>query len=114
MKQRPYISFYQQDFLSSIDVKIMSATEVGCYCLLLFNCYNNDGQIPGDEEALKVLCHGTVPSKRVLKKFYANAQGYLQNKRVDEEILKREKFSKEMKKAAKRRWDAERKAMRRQ
>lgn len=103
MKQKPSFQFYQQDFLGSIDVQVMSAEEIGCYCLLLFNCYNNGGKIPNDANALRMLCRGIAPAENVLKKFYANAE-YLRHKRVDEEIIKQEKFSQEMSKASNKRW----------
>jgi len=53
-KKAPAFQFYPQDFISSLDVQLMSAAEVGAYCLLLFNSWtqarpgyllNNDRQL---------------------------------------------------------------------
>ena len=104
MKQKPSLQFYQQDFLGSMDVQTMSAEQVGCYCLLIFNCYNNDGILPSDPKELSMLCRGIAPASKVLNKFYEK-EGCLRHKRIDEELEKREKFSKEMRKAAKKRWN---------
>lgn len=103
MKQRPSFQFYQQDFLGSMDVKTMTTEQVGCYCLLLFNCYNNAGTIPCDMGELTILCHGIAPGEKVLKKFYKDGE-VLRNKRVDEELEKQTKFSKQQKEKAEKRW----------
>lgn len=104
MKQKPSFQFYQQDFLGSVDVKTMTTEQVGCYCLLLFNCYNNGGELPSDENKLRMLCHGTTVAEDVLKKFYKNGE-FLRNKRVDEELKKQAKFSKTQSDNARKRWN---------
>ena len=85
----------------------MTAEQVGCYCLLLINCYNNGGELPGDEEELRILCRGNAPGIKVMKKFYKDGENF-RHERVDEELKKREKFVKEAikkgKKGAEARW----------
>lgn len=103
MKQTPYMPFYPQDFLSSLDVQMMNVEEIGVYCLMLFNCWINGGKLPNNPEALRRLCRGIAPSELVLKKFDDDGS-FLTNSRITSEIKKREKFSKEMSKASKRRW----------
>lgn len=86
-----------------MDVQIMTTEQVGCYCLMLFNCYNNGGTIPSDTEELRILCHGIKPASKVLKKFYAMGES-LRHIRVDEEIKKLEKFTLAQSENAKKRW----------
>lgn len=103
MKQRPSLQFYPQDFLGSVDVQLMSAEEVGVYCLLLFNCVNNGGRLPNDKQALSRLCRGIIPTDFVLSKFYTDGES-LRNKRLDQEIQKRKEFISKMTGVAKKRW----------
>ena len=51
----PAFLFYTGDFLSSPDVQLMEAHEVGAYCLLLFNSWQSDrpGYLPDDEDRLR-------------------------------------------------------------
>ncbi|QIX62719.1 DUF1376 domain-containing protein [Hymenobacter sp. BT18] len=51
----PAFLFYTGDFLSSPDVQLMEAHEVGAYCLLLFNSWQSDhpGYLPADEGRLR-------------------------------------------------------------
>lgn len=101
MKQKPSFQLYPQDFLGSIDFQLMNATEVGVYFLLLLNLYNNGGILPSNIEDLAALCRGVSPSDRVLKKFYKEGDN-LRNKRCDEELAKKSKFTKLMSEAGKR------------
>ena len=58
----PAFLFYTGDFLSSPDVQIMEAHEVGAYCLLLFNAWQSDrpGFLPNDEGRLRRTARLTV------------------------------------------------------
>lgn len=103
MKQKPSLQFYQQDFLGSMDVQTMTAEQVGCYCLLLFNCYNNGGTLPSEPEELSMLCRGIAPASKVLNKFYKRGE-YLRHKRIDEELEKQVKFSKKQSENAQSGW----------
>ena len=51
----PAFLLYTGDFLSSPDVQLMEAHEVGAYCLLLFNSWQSDrpGYLPNDEGRLR-------------------------------------------------------------
>ncbi|WP_223653135.1 DUF1376 domain-containing protein [Hymenobacter psoromatis] len=51
----PAFQLYTGDFLSSPDVQLMEAHEVGAYCLLLFNSWQSDrpGFLPDDENRLR-------------------------------------------------------------
>ena len=51
----PAFLLYTGDFLSSPDVQLMEAHEVGAYCLLLFNSWQSDrpGFLPNDEGRLR-------------------------------------------------------------
>ena len=51
----PAFLLYTGDFLSSPDVQLMEAHEVGAYCLLLFNSWQSDrpGFLPDDESRLR-------------------------------------------------------------
>ncbi|HEX8429327.1 DUF1376 domain-containing protein [Hymenobacter sp.] len=51
----PAFLFYTGDFLSSPDVQLMEAHEVGAYCLLLFNSWQSDrpGYLTADENRLR-------------------------------------------------------------
>lgn len=103
MKQKPSFQFYTQDFLGSIDVQTMNAEQVGCYCLLLFNCYNNGGVLPANPDELKILCRGIAPAQKVMKKFYTSGEN-LRSERVDLELKKISKFSNEQRKKSEKRW----------
>lgn len=103
MKQKPSIQFYQQDFLGALDVQMMNAEEVGCYCLLIFNCYNNGGELPNDAVALRTLCRGTEISKNVMKKFYVKGD-VIRHKRIDSELKKKKKHSQTQAANARKRW----------
>lgn len=51
----PAFLFYTGDFLSSPDVQLMEAHEVGAYCLLLFNSWQSDrpGYLGADDNRLR-------------------------------------------------------------
>ncbi|QJX47809.1 DUF1376 domain-containing protein [Hymenobacter taeanensis] len=51
----PAFLLYTGDFLSSPDVQLMGAHEVGAYCLLLFNSWQSDrpGYLPAAEDRLR-------------------------------------------------------------
>jgi len=59
----PAFLFYTGDFLSSPDVQLMEAHEVGAYCLLLFNSWQSDrpGYLPDDENRLRRIARLTQP-----------------------------------------------------
>ena len=74
----PAFQLYPQDFISSLDVQLMSAAEVGAYCLLLFNSWTQprQGFLPNDEAQLRHLSRLSAEEwktskKRLLAKFPA-------------------------------------------
>lgn len=103
MKQFPAVQIYLQDFLGSLSVQLMDASEVGCYWLMLLNLYNNGGELPNDAKALLTLCHGTAPSEKVLKKFYVDGD-VLRHEKADKILKDRQEFSEKMQTAAQKRW----------
>ena len=58
----PAFLLYTGDFLSSPDVQLMEAHEVGAYCLLLFNSWQSDrpGYLPNDEGRLRRMARLTT------------------------------------------------------
>lgn len=74
----PAFQLYPQDFISSLDVQLMSAAEVGAYCLLLFNSWTQprQGFLPNDEAQLRHLSRLSseewkTSKKKLLAKFPA-------------------------------------------
>jgi uncharacterized protein YdaU (DUF1376 family) len=76
MNKMPSFPFYPKDFLSSLDVQMMSAEKVGAYILLLSNSWIQEDQcyLPDDDELLRKICRikkekwGKIKDK-ILKKF---------------------------------------------
>lgn len=58
----PAFLLYTGDFLSSPDVQLMEAHEVGAYCLLLFNSWQSDqpGYLPNDEDRIRRIARLSV------------------------------------------------------
>lgn len=93
----PAFLFYTGDFLSSPDVQLMEAHEVGAYCLLLFNSWQSDrpGFLADDENRLRRIARLTQPQwadsrELLLSKFPhdpANA-AYRHNPRLVQEAAK--------------------------
>jgi len=97
-KKLPSFPFYAQDFLSSLDVQMMSAEEVGAYILLLANSWIQPKQcfLPNEKKALGFL--GKIPEdkwetigKKIMKKFVVEGDE-IYNERLLLEKTKYEKF----------------------
>ncbi|SNC62384.1 Uncharacterized conserved protein YdaU, DUF1376 family [Hymenobacter gelipurpurascens] len=58
----PAFQLYTGDFLSSPDVQMMDAREVGAYCLLLFNAWQGEqpGHLPNSEDKMRRLARLSV------------------------------------------------------
>jgi len=76
MQKSPAFQFYPQDFLSSLDVQMMTAEEVGIYVLLLANSWIQDdqGYLVNDEITLAFIARISVDkwreiSPKILRKF---------------------------------------------
>ena len=75
-RRAPAFQLYPQDFISSLDVQMMSAAEVGAYCLLLFNSWTQarQGYLPNDEAQLRYISRLSAEEwkqskKKLLAKF---------------------------------------------
>lgn len=95
----PAFQFYPKDFLSSPDVQMMDAKEVGAYCLLLFNAWeatDRPGYLPNDERKLQRWARLTkeewLESREILlEKFPVSTCGqYRYNRRLVGEAEKQE------------------------
>jgi len=121
MNKLPSFPFYPQDFLSSLDVQMMTAEEVGAYILLLTNSWiqDNQGFLPDDDEVLRKICRiekdrWDVVKKNVLKKFSTiEKDGVIFNKKLISLKKNYEEFKAKKvdsgKIGAEKRWENERK-----
>lgn len=57
INKSPAFQVYPKDFLSDINVQMMSAEQIGAYTLLLFNAWIQDdqGTLPNDDKVLAEL-----------------------------------------------------------
>lgn len=85
----PAVLFYTSDFLTG--TTFMNNEEVGCYIRLL--CYQHQkGHI--QEKDMKKICNSLDSDSEVFRKFVIDKEGNYFNKRMEEEIEKRNKYSK--------------------
>lgn len=89
-EQSPAFQFYPSDYLSDINVQLMTVVEEGCYIRLLAYCWT-EGDLPDDPETLKALCKGVSLSDRVRSCFESHGDR-LRHKRLDAERLKQAEF----------------------
>lgn len=117
MNKAPAFQFYPQDFISSLDVQLMTTKEVGAYILLLANSWIQEDQcfLPDDENILMRIARMTKEewdgsAIAVLKKF-KKKNGKIYNTRLLKELEKQEKYQKTKsesgKSGAKKRWTRE-------
>jgi hypothetical protein len=115
--QAPAFQFYPADYLSDEKVQAMSIEGEGCYIRLLSYCWK-EGSIPADREAIVKLCKGYagpgineaiscfVDASKIRKN--SKLKGRMVHKRLIQERIKQEKFSKSMQEAglhgAEKRW----------
>jgi uncharacterized protein YdaU (DUF1376 family) len=95
-----------RDFMSSPDVTMMTAEEIGTYFLLLQSAWlgGADCTLPNDPERLAKLARVSVVSDIVLSKFQTDENGRLYNPRLLGEWNEALKRSKDGKNNAKKRW----------
>ena len=93
--------------MSSPDVELMSAEEIGCYFLLLQKAWlsGDDCTLPNDPDRLSKLARVNTVSEIVMKKFELDECGRLFNARLSAEWKEALKRSKDGKKNASKRWD---------
>jgi len=100
----PAFQFYAGDFLSSPDVILMSAQEVGAYCLLLFTSWQSEKQayLDNDEDRLRRISRLSTrewkESRQILlKKFVETEDGlYRYNPRLAVIAEKEQTYRKQM------------------
>lgn len=113
MGQVKYVQLEAAAFLSNGDFQLMTATERGVYCTLIFYMLANDGKIKNDPKRIEQLanCDENFENvwKNVVKKF-SDKNGYLRHKRVTKELAKAKKYLQSQRaagvKGAKQRWAA--------
>lgn len=113
IQKSPAFQFYPLDFLSDANVRLMTVAERGAYIFLLCHCWVERG-LPDDVLKLAVLadCDAhcdvdfvTDTWPHIKHCFYKDDKGLLQNRRLDFEREKQTKYSKNMSKISKKRWD---------
>lgn len=91
MANNPIFPFYVNDFEGG--TRHMTDAEVGCYLRLLMAQFNRGGQLPGDETILRRYCTSFEQSWPLVKEKFEKINGTkIQNKRLEIERVKREKF----------------------
>lgn len=99
-KKLPSFPFYAADFISSLDVQVMTTAEVGAYILLLSNSWIQDdqGYLPDDEDILRRLCrmdeNQWVSSKEIILKKFQKKDGKIFNARLLSESQKYRAYQK--------------------
>lgn len=100
----PYFPFFPNDWLGSQKIGLMSFEEQGVFLHLLCLSWNSDDcGIPADANALRMLCRGYAPSKKVLECFSKEGDR-LYNKKLLAVRRKKEEIQENNRKAAKIRW----------
>ena len=111
INKAPAFQFYAGDFLSDLNVQIMTMAQRGIYITLLAMEWI-EGSLPSDMKTLKVLC-GQHPNFEddwnSIKHCFYEENGRIYNRRLESErnnmISYRERMSSNGKKGAKARWD---------
>ena len=111
INKAPAFQFYASDFLSDLNVQIMSMSQRGIYITLLAVEWI-EGSIPANTQTLHVLC-GRHPNFdedwKVVKNCFYEENGRLYNNRLESErknmISYRERMSSNGKKGANARWN---------
>jgi uncharacterized protein YdaU (DUF1376 family) len=109
-EKSPAFQFYPKDFLSDERVRLMSHAELGVYITLLCLCWCEQS-LPNDPRLVAKLVHQRPDTfqkiwEHVVKScFYVAEDGRLRHKRLDEERLKQEEFSRRQSTRSAARWD---------
>ena len=100
-KKRPAFQFYPKDFISDINVVLMSMEERGIYITLLCHVWI-EGFIPDDAEKIRLLTnHGSTTGEpwlnqwESIRKCFYKKGNILRHKRIDEERKKQIAFSRQ-------------------
>jgi len=105
-EKSPAFQFYPKDFLSDMNVQIMTNEDVGVYIKLLCHCWL-EGSIPSDQKDLTMLAGARKISQKVIKCFTKKGT-VLIHPRLEKEKKKQKEFNKTQsasgKKGAEARW----------
>lgn len=107
-KKSPAFQFYPADFMSDLNVIVMTGQEVGAYALLMSACWLENG-VPDDMEELAILSKMTPEQfqisweKRLKRCFIKREDGKWDHPRLQAERIKQQEFSRKMSDAANRR-----------
>jgi uncharacterized protein YdaU (DUF1376 family) len=110
-----FVQLESEAFLTDIDFSMMSPSERGVYCTLIFLLNSNGGKCEYNPAALSNLCHCKTTEEfesiwqKISKKFQLR-NGIVKHKRVTKELTKAKKFiqtrSKAGLKGAQKRWQS--------
>lgn len=116
----PAFQMYPADFLADQNTIVMSVSEIGAYCLLLFVCWNENG-LPNDMNELARSARMPLKQfqltweKRIRRCFLMREDGKWTHKRLekerDKQIVNRAKRQAAGEKGAERRWQTHSNAM---
>jgi len=102
----PYMPFYTGDYLRA--TMTLSTTEHGAYFLLLVEYWEKKKALPDVDKELALVVRQTVTAwKRIrpnIARLFEIRDGKWFNKRMEEELVKRESRSKKAFEASQRRW----------
>ena len=108
----PAFQLYAGDFLSDINVKIMTMSQRGMYITLLLHEWI-EGSLPNNEQHIRILCENHPNFEKdweQVKPRFFEKNGRLYNKRLEEErgnsIAYRERMSANGRKGALKRWQS--------
>src|SRR5258706_6902858 len=90
MANNPIFPFYVNDFEGG--TRHMTDAEVGCYLRLLMAQFNRGGFLPDNEKFLKRFCTSFDESWPIVKEKFLKSEKGIQNKRLEFERVKRDKF----------------------
>ena len=102
MTEIKYVQLESGDFLADPDFQLMTSSERGIYCSVIFYMYLNDGKILNDPSRIKILTNSDESfeiSWKVVEKKFVEKNGYLTHKRVRKELAKAKKFIQRQRKA---------------
>jgi uncharacterized protein YdaU (DUF1376 family) len=99
-----FVQLESEAFLTDIDFSMMSPSERGVYCTLIFLLNSNGGKCEYNPAALSNLCHCKTTEEfesiwqKISKKFQLR-NGIVKHKRVTKELTKAKKFIQHQRKA---------------
>jgi len=98
-----WMPFYVGDYLR--DTMDLNATENGVYFLLIGHYWMNGGPLPDDLPRLAIACRlldgNESIASYILGRFFENKDGKWHHKRIDQELSKAKRITRERKKAGK-------------